>query len=46
MYGADRLMPDDYKDFMDWYDTMKGENNWNFKEELVKYCKDDVELLS
>ena len=46
MFGADRMMPKDYKDFMSWYETFKGQDDWNFKEELVKYCKDDVELLA
>jgi hypothetical protein len=46
MFGAERMMPQDYKDFMSWYETFKGQDDWDFKEELVKYCKDDVELLA
>jgi hypothetical protein len=29
-----------------WYKQQKDVNNWNFKNEMVKYCRADVELLS
>ena len=35
---------DKYNDFRKWYDVTKGEL-YNFKHEMVKYCRADVELL-
>lgn len=32
------------QEFNDWYTLQQGE--WNFKDELLKYCIDDVEILS
>ena len=41
------MMPDAYnKDFKPWYDKQLKITNWNFKEEMKKYCRADVELLS
>lgn len=35
----------DYVKFNEWYDERKLEP-WNFKEELLKYCQNDVEILA
>ena len=41
------MMPDDYNDdFKPWYDQQQHITDWNFKEELIKYCKADVVVLS
>ena len=34
------------KDFLPWYKQQKDIINWSFKNEMVKYCRADVELLS
>lgn len=34
----------DWNDFNSWYDSWQGE--WNFKQELYKYCHNDVEILA
>ena len=47
MFGAKNLQPDEYeKDFLPWYNQQKDVTDWSFKEEMVKYCRADVELLS
>jgi hypothetical protein len=40
------MMPEDYDNFKVWYDEQKGLTDWNFKEEMIRYCRADVELLS
>ena len=46
-FGVKNMMPDAYiKDFKPWYDKQLKITNWNFKEEMKKYCRADVELLS
>ena len=40
------MMPKMHDDFVAWYKTQKDITDWNFKEELIKYCRADVELLS
>lgn len=34
----------DLDDFDKWYDEWEGD--WNFKNELIKYCRNDVEMLA
>ncbi len=47
LFGAKNMMPDDYdKDFKPWYDKQQEITDWNFKQELIKYCRADVVLLS
>jgi len=47
MFGACNMTPKEYKEsFLPWYKTEKDKPNWNFKEELQRYCRADVELLS
>ena len=36
----------DYKDFNIWYKEQENITDWSFKNEMVKYCRADVELLS
>ena len=46
-FGAENLTTKAYdKEFKPWYDEQAKKNDWNFKEEMVKYCKADTELLS
>jgi hypothetical protein len=46
-FGTFTMSPDDYKkDFLPWYKEQANVTDWNFKEELIKYCRADVELLS
>ena len=41
------MMPEEYdKHFKPWYDQQKDITDWSFKDELIKYCRADVELLS
>ena len=47
MFGVKNFIPEEYeKDFLPWYKQQKDINNWSFKNEMVKYCRADVELLS
>ena len=49
MYGVRNMDSDTYnKEFKPWYKKLVSGNNndWNFKEEMKKYCRADVELLS
>ena len=46
MFGAKNMMPDNYKEFHEWHKQQLHITDWNFKEELIKYCRADVELLS
>ena len=34
------------KGFLPWYRAEKDKPDWNFREELIKYCRADVVLLS
>ena len=46
-YGAKNMNADTYnKKFKPWYDGVEYEKQWSFKEEMVKYCRADVEVLS
>lgn len=35
----------DFDEFNEWYDSWNGRTDWNFKEELIKYCENDVDVL-
>ncbi len=39
-------MPDNYKEFKTWHESQQNITDWSFKNEMVKYCRADVELLS
>lgn len=43
-YGVDSMKGDDRKVFLEWYEKQK-ENIFDNKLELVKYCKQDVNIL-
>eukprot|EP00973_Karenia_brevis_P067494 9389052-Karenia_brevis.AAC.1 len=48
MYGVRNMNSDTYNnEFKPWYKQQiaNNKNDWNFREEMVKYCKADVELL-
>jgi G:T-mismatch repair DNA endonuclease (very short patch repair protein) len=48
-YGVSNMDKDTYdKEFKPWYDQQvaNNKNDWNFREEMIKYCRADVELLS
>lgn len=38
--------PQDLHEFKDWYTSWQGRTDWNFDEELKKYCINDVEVLA
>ena len=47
MFGVSNTTPKEYEEsFEPWYKTEKDKQHWNFKEELKRYCRSDVELLS
>lgn len=33
------------EEFTPWYDSWAGRTDWNFKNELEMYCKNDVDVL-
>ena len=45
MFFANNMKPDQYKEFKEWYDQ-EDKNNWNFKDEFIKYCVADVVVLA
>ena len=44
MYGYDELVEKDKKEFDDWYETVKN-TQFDFRQEMYKYCKSDVDIL-
>lgn len=36
----------DYKELIDWHKSWEGRNDWNFMNEFLKYCKNDVDMLA
>ena len=49
MFGIKNLSTDEYNEkFKPWYEKQVEENrnDWDFKNEMIKYCRADVELLS
>ena len=38
--------PEEYEEFKPWYEEQKYVEDWSFKEELIKYCRSDVVVLS
>ena len=43
-YDPDGMKPEAREAFYKWYDT-QGEKVFNIKEELLKYCRSDVDIL-
>ena len=49
MFGVKNMDSATYsKEFKPWYKQVTANNkqDWNFREEMIKYCRADVELLS
>ena len=44
MYGYDEMVEKDKKEFDDWYETVKN-TQFDFRQEMYKYCKSDVDIL-
>ena len=46
-YDADDMSVSDKKDFEKWYEAEKEKvgEKWNLREELLKYCMNDVDIL-
>ena len=45
-YGVDSMMPKARAEFMRWYDAEVAKGTvFNFQEEILKYCRLDVEIL-
>ena len=46
-FGVEYLNPSKKQKIEKWHsEYINSNDNWNFKEELIKYCKNDVEILS
>jgi len=43
-YRVNRMKPKARKDFMEWYRQQRGKV-FNYKEEILAYCEDDVNIL-
>ena len=43
-YAPDAMKPDARAKFLKWYDDNKN-NTFNFQEELLRYCRSDVDIL-
>ncbi len=39
------MMPKNVKDFDEWHQEQEQITDWDFKKELIRYCRADVELL-
>ena len=44
-FGVIKTSNDTYKDFETWYETVK-DKQYDFQQEMIKYCRAYVELLS
>ena len=45
-YGYNQMRPDERKKFLKWYEDRVSENYvFDFKKELVEYCRSDVDIL-
>ena len=44
-FGVKNMSKKSYEGFKEWYSTVK-DIDWNFKEEFIKYCRADVDLLA
>ena len=46
MFGYDFMSKNKQKKFDEWHESfLESKLLWNFKDELIKYCKNDVEIL-
>ena len=44
-YSPENMPPGVYEEFNEWYDTQAGKT-FNFKEDVIKYCRSDVKVLA
>ena len=44
-YGYDRMKPADQEALRSYYETVKDRTDFNFQEEMLKYCRMDTEIL-
>ena len=45
-YGYDQMKPDERSKFLKWYEELVSENYvFDFKEEILEYCRSDVDIL-
>jgi G:T-mismatch repair DNA endonuclease (very short patch repair protein) len=44
-YGADYMSTSAREDFMQWYAKVSSEGEFNFQEEMLAYCRSDVDIL-
>jgi hypothetical protein len=45
-YGPSNMSEKDYKECKQWYNQQSSVSDWNFQNELKRYCEADVELLA
>ena len=45
-FGVDNMKVEDILVFNEWYNEQINIKNWSFKDEMIKYCRADVEVLS
>jgi len=43
-YDCDFMGTKDRREFLEWYDTIK-HNNFDFRKEMLEYCRSDVDIL-
>ena len=45
-YGYKNMKVEEAEEFIEWHNENKNITDWNFKKEMIKYCRADVEVLS
>ena len=45
-FGDNNMKVEELPDFNKWYIEQANIKNWSFKDEMIKYCRADVEVLS
>jgi hypothetical protein len=46
MFGDMNMMPKNKEASDEWYEGIRQQTDWNFREEFIKYCRADVDLLA
>ena len=44
-FSIDYMLPEKRQKLINWHNSQSHVTNWNFMEELISYCKNDVEIL-
>ncbi|KYN42035.1 putative DNA polymerase [Trachymyrmex septentrionalis] len=45
-YSPEQMKPEEHERFMVWHEEMSRSNfDFNFKQEIIKYCRNDVDIL-